>query len=233
MKSAAQLDKEIAASLVQTAQKHVDAINDAIYRSKDPEALLAAVSEAKKHIATMARLQKKRGKSGVQVDSSGEFDPYMYELGNLMVSANERVKNIKKLRSAEKRPNVTSQNLDVLKQAVLKHRSGEFPRGYWAAKPHVKRCIAAGLAELVDKNGEVTPQIFKGTTLRLTPVGRDAIADAIIADIERATHWTVADEILVPMTVTEKTKVTDRLIKDHEAEVQRLEETLENLRRGK
>lgn len=97
-KTAAQLDKEIAQALgrgrrhhaaVATAAPHVEAINEAIYRTNDPDALAAAVAAAKKHVAAM----KKVG-SG-HIDASGQFDPSMYELANLLVKANEMVRRIK------------------------------------------------------------------------------------------------------------------------------------------
>ena len=99
-KTAAQLNREIAAALgrrrsrshhatVATAAPHVEAINDAIYRSKDPDALIAVVNAAKKYVAAMRRIG-----SG-HIDASGEFDPARHELGNLLVKANEMVRRIK------------------------------------------------------------------------------------------------------------------------------------------
>lgn len=98
-KTAAQLDREIAAALarkkdprhatVATAVPHVAAINDAIYRTKDPDALVAAVAAAQKHVAAMRRIR-----SG-HIDASGEFDPAMYDLSNLLVKAKEMVRRIK------------------------------------------------------------------------------------------------------------------------------------------
>jgi phosphoenolpyruvate carboxylase len=74
---------------VATAVPHVEAINEAIYRSHDPDELIAAVSAAKKHVAAMRRVG-----SG-HVDASGAFDPALYELMNLLVKANEMVRRIK------------------------------------------------------------------------------------------------------------------------------------------
>jgi len=65
------------------------AINDALHRSKDPDALVSAVAAAQKHVAAMKRIG-----SG-HIDASGEFDPAMYELGNLLVKAKEMVRRIK------------------------------------------------------------------------------------------------------------------------------------------
>ena len=97
-KTSAQLDKEITAI---TAHKHVAAIHDALYRSKNPNALIAAVREAQKHVAAMKRIARKPPKhpgSSAFVDSSGEFDPKMYELVNLLVDAKKYVKVIRKQR---------------------------------------------------------------------------------------------------------------------------------------
>ena len=120
----AQLDREIAevlararrsqgpqrhhaaiASEVRTAAPHVDAIYHALYQSKDPDALIAAVRAAQKHAAAMKRVTKGRGG---HVDSRGEFDAKMYELANLLVAAKQRVKNIKTSRRTGRYPKATS-----------------------------------------------------------------------------------------------------------------------------
>ena len=108
-KTSAQLDREIARALarrrgrrhhatVATAAPHVAAIEEAIYRSKDPDALVEAVRAADKHISAMRRVG-----SG-HVDASGQFDPAMYELGNLMVKAREMVRRIKVQRKTGRFP---------------------------------------------------------------------------------------------------------------------------------
>ena len=97
-KTAAQLDKEIAAI---TADKHIAAIQHALYRSKNPDELVAAVSAAQKHVNAMKRVARKPPRhpgSSYFVDSRGEFDPTMYDLANLLVDARKYVKNIKKRR---------------------------------------------------------------------------------------------------------------------------------------
>jgi len=98
-KTAAQLDKEIATL---TAGKYVAAIHHAMYRSKDPVALMNAVRDAQKHVAAMKRIARKPPKhpgSSSLVDSRGDFDPKMYELVNLLVDAKKYVKSIKKQRA--------------------------------------------------------------------------------------------------------------------------------------
>jgi hypothetical protein len=109
VKTAAQLNSEIANvlkrrhgrnyhAIVATAAPYVEAINEAIYRSHNPEELISAVSAAKKHVAAMRRIG-----SG-HIDSSGEFDPALYELMNLLVKANEMVRRIKIKRKTGRLP---------------------------------------------------------------------------------------------------------------------------------
>lgn len=96
---------------VRTAAKHVEAINDAIYRAKDPDALVAAVREANKHVGAMKRLARKppaHPGSFAGIDSSGEFDPKMGDLGNLLVQANEMVRRIKIQRKTGRLPKPSS-----------------------------------------------------------------------------------------------------------------------------
>jgi len=98
-KTAVQLDREISAALgrylhhnhaaVATAAPHVEAINAALYSTRDPDALITAVEAAKEHVAAMRRIG-----SG-HIDASGKFDPAMYDLWNLLVKANEMVRRIK------------------------------------------------------------------------------------------------------------------------------------------
>jgi hypothetical protein len=96
-KTGSQLDREIAERLgsrrghaaVATAAPYVSAIEHAIYRSKDPDALIAAVKDAQKHAAAMKRVG-----SGY-VDASGQYDPSMYALANLLVKAKEMVRRLK------------------------------------------------------------------------------------------------------------------------------------------
>jgi len=99
-KTSAQLDREIANALggrrdrrhhatVATAAPYVEAINEAMYRTKDPDALINAVAAAKKHVAAMRRI------GTGHIDASGAFDPAMYDLANLLVKANEMVRRIK------------------------------------------------------------------------------------------------------------------------------------------
>lgn len=98
---------------VRSAAKHVEAIKDAIYRSKDPEALIAAVSAANKHVGAMKRAARKafvskhpeyQDQPGIRgsslTDSSGTYDEKMYELSNLLVDAKKMVKSIQKQRNA-------------------------------------------------------------------------------------------------------------------------------------
>jgi DNA-binding MarR family transcriptional regulator len=137
-----------------------------------------------------------------------------------------------KATKATKPTNVTGANLGMLKAIVVQYRGGEFPRGYHAANKHIQRCIAGGLVELIDSNGDVTNQIFKGKRLRLTPTGRELVADLIITDIGSRESWTPKDLIIVPgLSASERAKVVAAAVAEHAAATQRLEETLANLRR--
>jgi len=93
---------------VQTAAKHVKAILDAIYRSKDPDALLTAVSAATKHVTAMKRVARKFGGVSRLLDSSGAFDPQMSDLNNMLVGAKEMVRRIKIQRKTGRLPKATS-----------------------------------------------------------------------------------------------------------------------------
>ena len=100
-KTSAQLDREIAARTAHTADRYVDAIVHAMYRSKDPDALITAVRDAQKHVSAMKRVARRPPKhpgSSYLVDSRGDFDPKMYEFVNLLVDAKKVVKNIRKQR---------------------------------------------------------------------------------------------------------------------------------------
>jgi hypothetical protein len=93
-KSHAQIKREVDEilaknSTVATAAPYIKAINEALYHDHNPEELIVAVEAAKKHVAAMRRIG-----SG-HIDASGEFDPAMYELLNLLVKANEMVRRIK------------------------------------------------------------------------------------------------------------------------------------------
>ena len=99
-KTAAQFNREIAAVLsrrrgrshhatIATAAPYVEAINEALYHTRDPDALITAVNAAKKHVAAMRRIG-----SG-HIDASGAFDPALYDLQNLLVKANEMVRRTK------------------------------------------------------------------------------------------------------------------------------------------
>lgn len=83
---------------VRTAHRHVDAINEAI-KGTNPDTLIAAVSAAKKHKAAIKRLGFTGG-----ADSSGVYDPASYELGNLLVKAEEMVRRIKIERKTGRMP---------------------------------------------------------------------------------------------------------------------------------
>lgn len=83
------------------AKPFVDDIEHAVYKSKNPDALLSAVKNAEVHIKAMKKIARKPPKhpgSCALVDSSGEYDPHMYTLVNLMVDARKMAARIKKQR---------------------------------------------------------------------------------------------------------------------------------------
>lgn len=61
-----------------TSDRYIEAINDALYQTKDPDALIAAVKAANKHVATKQ-----------------DDDDSRYDLVNLLVKAKEMVRRIK------------------------------------------------------------------------------------------------------------------------------------------
>jgi hypothetical protein len=82
---------------LRTAAKHIEAIKDAINRTNGGEALIAAVREAKKHRAWAQRTVVVR-----------EFDPKLYDLGNLLVATEELVRRYKIYRKTGRYPKATS-----------------------------------------------------------------------------------------------------------------------------
>jgi hypothetical protein len=109
---------------------------------------------------------------------------------------------------------VTGTNLFALKEMVVEHGGPEFPSRVAAVHaPHLKRCLAAGLIEVV------------GNKVRLTAAGRVAVADAIIQDITREERWTPKENTFVASSE----KRAELLAKDvaaHSAKIRRLEAAL-------
>jgi hypothetical protein len=116
--------------------------------------------------------------------------------------------------SASKPTFVTSTNLFALTQMVVKHGGPEFPSRVDAVDaPHLKRCLAAGLIEIV------------GNKARLTSAGRTSVGDALIQDIAREERWTPRENTFV----TSPEKRAELLAKDvaeHAAKIRRLEQAL-------
>jgi len=109
---------------------------------------------------------------------------------------------------------VTGTNLFALTQLVVQHGGPEFPSRLSAVDaPHIKRCVAAGLVEVV------------GNKARLTPAGREAVADVLVQDIGREERWTPKENTFV----TSAEKRAELLAKDvaaHNAKIRRLEQVL-------
>jgi len=118
--------------------------------------------------------------------------------------------------AAHKPTFVTGTNLFALKEMVVKHGGPEFPSRVEAVDaPHLKRCLAAGLIEVV------------GNRARLTPAGRVAVADAIISDIERKSKYQPRENTFVP--ADKRAELLAKDVAKHEAELRKLENALATL----
>lgn len=116
--------------------------------------------------------------------------------------------------SASKSTFVTGTNLFALKDMVLEHGGPKFPSRVAAVHaPHLKRCLAAGLIEVV------------GNEARLTPAGRTSVADAIVQDIAREERWTPRENTFVT-SPEKRAELLAKDVADHAAKIRRLEQTL-------
>ena len=116
--------------------------------------------------------------------------------------------------SASKSTFVTGTNLFALTQMVVKHGGPEFPSRVDAVDaPHLKRCLAAGLIEVV------------GNKAQLTPAGRAAFGDRLIQDIAREERWAPRENTLVP-SPEKRAELLAKDVAAHTAKVRRLEQTL-------
>lgn len=187
-----QLDADIAAALAHGAPH--------------PE---ATVSDWKKHIvAIKARFHKatsEQEKAIIQEE---------YKAAQLGQRAAEKA-------TAMKPSFVTGTNRFALKSLAVKYGGPEFPNRLEATDvPHIKRTVAAGLAEVV------------GGKIRLTPAGREVVADEIIQDIEHENKWTPRQLMIVPgLSESQHAAVVAQAVAKHDAKVQRLENTLAAMRR--
>jgi hypothetical protein len=133
-----------------------------------------------------------------------------YKAAQLGLRAAEQV-------AAHKPTFVTGTNLFALTQLVVQHGGPEFPTRLDAVDaPHIKRCLAAGLVEVV------------GNRARLTPAGREAVADALIKDIAREESWIPKENTFVP-SPEKRAELLAKGVAERAAKIRRLEETLAKL----
>ena len=115
--------------------------------------------------------------------------------------------------SAHKPSFVTGTNLFALTQMVVEHGGPEFPSRVPAVDaPHLKRCLAAGFVEVV------------GSKARLTPTGREAVADALVKDIARERSYPPKVDTFV--LAEKRAEILARDVAKHEAKIRQLETAL-------
>jgi hypothetical protein len=116
--------------------------------------------------------------------------------------------------SASKSTFVTGTNLSALVRMVIENGGPVFPSRMHAVDlPHIKRCLAAGLIEVV------------GDKARLTAAGREAVGDALIHDIDREQRWTPRENTFVS-SPEKRAELLAKDVTEHNAKIQRLEQAL-------
>lgn len=119
--------------------------------------------------------------------------------------------------AAGKSTYLTDTNLVALKEMVLAQGPEFSSRVSSVDAPHIKRCVAAGLVEV------------DGSRARLTPAGREAIADEIVRDIQREESWTPKENPFVPSS-EKRAELLKKDVADHDLKLRRLEQTLTKLK---
>lgn len=121
---------------------------------------------------------------------------------------------------------VTDTNLFALTQLVIDRGGPVFLNTLYAVdRPHIKRCLEAGLIEVVGP-----ARRLRGVDrLQLTPAGRTAVADMLIRDIERESKYTPAPNAFITSAETRDAALAKDNM-EHEAKLHRLERTLASLR---
>jgi hypothetical protein len=115
--------------------------------------------------------------------------------------------------AASKSTFVTGTNLSALTRMVIEHGGREFSSRVHAVElPHLKRCLAAGLIEVV------------GDKARLTAAGRTNVGDMIIQDIAREERWTPRENTFVPPE--KRAELLAKDVAEHNAKIRRLEQVL-------
>lgn len=121
--------------------------------------------------------------------------------------------------AAHKPGYVTYTNLFALKSMVVQH-GPEFPSRVDAVDaPHIRRTVQAGLVEVV------------GNRARLTPAGREAVADLLVQDIGRESSWQPRENAWLGQSPERRAEMLATDVAVHDAKVKRLEDTLAKLTR--
>ena len=118
--------------------------------------------------------------------------------------------------AAHKPTFVTGTNLFALKEMVVKYGPEFSSRVPAVDAPHLKRTVQAGLVEVV------------GSKARLTGAGREAVADALVKDIERESGWQPRENTFVPLE--KRAEILARDVAVHDAKIVQLEAALAKLR---
>lgn len=107
---------------------------------------------------------------------------------------------------------VTGTNLFALTQKVIENGPSFSNRIEAVHRDHIKRCLDAGLVEPA------------GNQLRLTPAGKTAVGDALIAEINRKVEYRPIENAFVPPEKRAEVLAKDRA--KHAAEIDKLEVAL-------
>ena len=167
--------------------------------------------------AALARIPKKPGlKTRAQLDA--EIDTI---LGEGLAAERYEVAQALGFRYPKKAPSkpksLTSVNLFALSNMVIQH-GPTFPARMDAVdRPHIKRAIDLGYAELI--NGSI----------RLTDAGREVVADNLISDIAREERYQPRENTLAAPELRAELLERDRAV--HQQKLNKLESALAKLRR--
>lgn len=165
----------------------------------------AAVSDWKKRVADIQR--------GARTTSSPE---QRVLLQRQLDAASDGLRAAQRV-TALKPTYVTGTNLFALKDMVLEYGGPEFPSRVPAVHAaHLKRTVSAGLVEVV------------GNRARLTSAGREAVADALVKDIDRESGWRPRENTFVPPE--KRAEILARDVAAHEAKIRQLETALAKIR---
>jgi len=167
--------------------------------------------------AALARIPKNPGlKTRAQLDA--EIDAI---LGEGLAAERYEVAQALGFRYPKKSPSkpksLTGVNLFALSNMVIQH-GPTFPARMDAVdRPHIKRAVDLGYAELI--NGSI----------RLTDAGREVVADNLISDIAREERYQPRENTLAAPELRAELLERDRAV--HQQKLNKLESALAKLRR--